>query len=268
MTLETLIHLPDFLLYAFAGGLLLAMISAPLGVFVVWQKQSYFGAALAHSALLGVSLGLWWQMDLTLAVIAVSILAALSIDWLTRHTRLPTDTLLGIFAHASLAFALIFISLKQPAQLDIMAYLFGDILSLQKAELVGIVLLGVWVTAFFWRHWSDMLNLTLNADLAQIEGVHTRQLQRHYLLLLAILIGLAIKVVGVLLITSLLIMPAASARRFARSPEGMLIGAIIMGGLSVLGGLLGSFLWDLPTGPAIVATATGFFLFSLFKRAR
>ncbi|KUJ71393.1 metal ABC transporter permease [Thiomicrospira sp. WB1] len=267
MSLDSLLTLPDFLLYAFAGGLLLAVIAAPLGVFVVWQKQSYFGAALAHSALLGVSLGLWWQLDLTLAVIAVSILAALSIDWLSRHTRLPSDTLLGIFAHASLALALILISLQQPTQIDLMAYLFGDILSLQTGELVGILILGLWIGRFVWRHWSDMLNLTLNSDLAQIEGIDTRALQRHYLLLLAILIGLAIKVVGVLLITSLLIMPAASARRFARSPETMLTGAMLLGVISVLGGLLASFLWDLPTGPAIVAAATVLFLTSLLKRA-
>jgi len=264
--LETLLTpWPTFVYLALIGGLWLALLSAPLGVFVVWQKQSYFGAALAHTALIGVSLGLWLQINITLAIVGVAVVAAWLIHALSGKTHLANDTLLGLFAHASLALALIMISLQPPTQVDIMAYLFGDLLSITAMDLGLMAGLSVWMGVFFLRHWSDMLNLTLNTDLAQVEGVPAKPVQKHYLLILAVLIALAIKMVGVLLITSLLIIPAASARRFARSPEGMLIGASTLGVLSVLLGMLGSFWWDLPSGPAIVITATVFFMFSLLK---
>lgn len=263
---ELLLNPPLFLIYALLGGLLIAFIAAPLGVFMVWQKQAYFGAALAHSALLGVGLGLLFSLNLTLSVILVSLSIAVGIHFLKAHSKLSSDTLLGILAHSSLAFGLILLSLQPQAQLNLMAFLFGDILSINQQDLIFISLLAVAVGLFFMRYWQALLNITLNAELAQIEGVQTQKVQLYYVLLLALMIAMAMKMVGALLITSLLIIPAATARKMAQSPEQMLVYSIIFGGLSVIFGVVISLFWDLPTGPSIVAIATLFFLISLTKR--
>ncbi|WP_321326648.1 iron chelate uptake ABC transporter family permease subunit [Thiomicrorhabdus sp.] len=257
--------LPDFMLFALIGGIGLAIISAPLGVFMVWQRQSYFGATLAHSALLGISIGLFLQLDLTLSVIIVSMLVAAMIFWLSHFKQLSSDTLLGILAHSSLAFGLILISLQDNIQVDLMSYLFGDILSINEVDLGLILLTSVLILLFYAQHWQSLLNVTLNPELAQVEGVNIKRVQLLFVLLLAFMIALSMKIVGVLLVTSLLIIPAAAARRLSSSPEQMLIYSILIGCLSILTGLLLSYQVDLPTGPSIVTTATIIFVLLLLK---
>lgn len=258
---------PEFLTFALLGGLGLALIAAPLGVFMVWQRQSYFGATLAHSALLGISLGLFWQLDLTVSVILLSMLIALLIHLLGQKTQLSSDTLLGILAHSSLALGLTLLSLQNTVQIDIMGYLFGDILNINRTDLILIASVGLITALFYWRHWRDLLNITLNPELAQVEGIAVRRVQLQYVLLLALMIALSMKIVGVLLVTSLLIIPAAAARKLARTPESMLAISMMLGIGSILLGLSVSITWDIPTGPAIVLVATAFFLLLLTKKA-
>jgi len=257
--------LPEFMLFALLGGIGLAIISAPLGVFMVWQRQSYFGATLAHSALLGISVGLFLQLDLTLSVIIVSMLVASGIFALSQYKQLSSDTLLGILAHSSLAFGLILISIQDNIQVDLMGYLFGDILSINMMDLGLILLTSLLILFFYLKHWQSLLNITLNPELAQVEGTSVKQVQFQFVLLLAFMIALSMKMVGVLLVTSLLIIPAAAARRLSNSPERMLIFSIIIGCLSIIGGLLSSYYIDLPTGPAIVMTATVIFVLLQLK---
>ncbi|MBN2646175.1 MAG: metal ABC transporter permease [Thiotrichales bacterium] len=259
-------ELSSFMLMALLGGLGLALISAPLGVFVVWQRQSYFGATLAHSALLGVSLALLMQTHLTLTLVIVSLLIAWGIFSLSHTKQLSADTLLGILAHSSLALGLIIISLQDSVQIDLMGYLFGDILSLNTTDLLLIGLTGGLIALFYWYHWQDMLNITLNSELAHVEGTPVKRVQLQFVLLLAFMIALSMKMVGVLLVTSLLIIPAAAARRLARTPEQMLLWSMLLGSLSVLLGILGSYWYDLPTGPAIVMAATLLFAVLLLKK--
>lgn len=257
--------LPDFMLLALLGGIGLAIISAPLGVFMVWQRQSYFGATLAHSALLGVSIGLYLQLDLTLSVVIVSMLVASGIFALSQYKQLSSDTLLGILAHSSLAFGLILISLQDNIQIDLMGYLFGDILSINTLDLTLILLTSLLILVFYIKHWQSLLNVTLNPELAQVEGVNVKQVQLLFILLLAFMIALSMKIVGVLLVTSLLIIPAAAARRLSNSPEQMLVMSIFIGVFSIIAGLSTSYYIDLPTGPAIVMAATIVFLLLQLK---
>ncbi len=259
--------LADFMIFALVGGLGIAIIAAPLGVFMVWQRQSYFGATLAHSALLGVSLGLFFQLDLTLSVILFSLVIAVAIHLLSRKSDLSSDTLLGILAHSSLALGLALLSLQDSVQIDIMGYLFGDILSITYSDLLLIGLVGLLTLAFYLKHWNNLLNLTLNPQLAQVEGTQVKQVQLMYVMLLALMIALSMKMVGVLLVTSLLIIPAAAARRLSRTPEAMLGYSILLGALSVILGLLTSLNWDIPAGPAIVLIATLIFSLLLIKKA-
>lgn len=263
-----MLEILDFMLLAIVGGIGLALISAPLGVFMVWQRQSYFGATLAHSALLGVSVALLLQTDLTLTVIVVSLLIAWGVYSLSHTRQLSSDTLLGILAHSSLASGLAVISLQNSVQIDISGYLFGDILSINQTDLVLIGITGILITAFFLKNWQAMLNITLNPDLAQVEGTHVKSVQLQFVLLLAFMIALSMKMVGVLLVTSLLIIPAAAARRLSGTPEQMLLWSLILGVISVVFGLSISYWQDIPTGPSIVIAATGIFLALLLKKAK
>lgn len=258
---------PDFMFMALIGGIGLAIISAPLGVFMVWQRQSYFSATLAHSALLGISIGLFLQTDLTLSVILTSMLVAAAIFILSQYRQLSSDTLLGILAHSTLALGLILISVQDDIQVDLMGYLFGDILSIDRFDLGMIGATSLLIMLFFHRHWHSMLNLTLNTELAQAEGVPVRRVQFQFVLLMAFMIALSMKMVGVLLVTSLLIIPAAAARKLSHSPEQMLGFSVLIGCLSIIGGLLSSYHWDLPTGPAIVMCATVIFLLLQLKKS-
>lgn len=252
-----------FIWLALAGGLLTAWIAAPLGLFVVWQRQAYFGETLAHSALLGVGLGLMLSINLSLAILITSFLLVISLHYLKRHTELANDTLLGILAHGSLASGLVVVALQTQVEIDIMSFLFGDILNLTPYDLMLMLVIASLVTWFFITQWHKLINLTLNAELAQVEGVAVSRLQLQMTLLLALVIAMSMKVVGILLITSLLILPAATARRWSSSPEQMLIYALLIASLAILLGLGLSWQIDVPTGPAIVVCALGLFLLTL-----
>lgn len=256
----------ELLLTLTATGVVLALTSGLLGVFVVWQKQAYFGATLAHTALLGVALGLLLQLDWQWMVILVALATGWGVHWLLGHTRLAADTLLGILAHTTLAVALVLLSYA-PVTFSLDSFLFGDILAVTRADLWTALGLLALTGLFVARNWRALLNLTLNEELAFAEGVPTRRVRLMLILLLALVIALSIKLVGVLLITSLLILPPAAARHFSRTPEQMLAGSMAIATASVVGGLALSWQLDWPAGPAIVVTATGFFLLALpFRR--
>ena len=247
--------LDDFFWFALFGGLGVAMTTGPLGCFVVWRRMAYFGDSLAHSALIGVALGLALSIDTTFGVLIACIAVAVTITLLQDQQRLATDTLLGILAHSSLAIGLVAVSFLDNVRIDLMAYLFGDILAIN-----GL--------AYIWR---PLLALSIHADIAHAEGVPVRATRLAFTLLLAIVIAIAMKIVGVLLIVSMLIIPAATARRFAQSPEQMAVLAAISGAIAVGGGLTASLHWNTPSGPSIVTAAFVLFLLAnvvglVFKR--
>ena len=252
-----------FLLRALVAGLGVAVVAAPLGSFIVWRRMAYFGDALSHAALLGVALGFAAGVSATLGILGVCLAFALFLTALAKQRRLAQDTLLGIMAHSTLSLGLVVLALMQTLQVDILSYLFGDILAVTNRDLVwilggGAVMLGL--LAYIWR---PLLAITVHEDLARVEGVAVDRVKLIFMLMIAFVIAMAMKIVGVVLITSLLIIPAATARRFARNPEGMALGALVAGCLSVLMGL-GLSLWhDVPTGPTIVVSAAILFLISL-----
>jgi zinc transport system permease protein len=257
--------MPEFLLRALLGGLGVALVAAPLGCFVVWRRMAYFGDSLAHSALLGVAGGALLGIDIRIGVIAVGIAIALILAGLERRARLATDTLLGIAAHGSLALGFIAITQTPGLRADVAGLLFGDILALSWADVGWIWAGALAVLAILAAIRRPLLLMTLDTDLAAAEGVATARLRIALMLLMVLAVALAMKAVGALLITALLLIPAATARRFARTPEGMAAGAAVAGALSVAGGLGASFGIDLPAGPGIVAVAL--LLFALTQLA-
>lgn len=254
--------MPEFLLNALVGGLVLAAMAGPLGAFVVWRRMAYFGDTLAHSALLGVALGLLLDLSLNLSVIVLCLLVAGLLVGLQRRRSLATDTLLGIMSHGTLALGLIAVTLLPDARIDLMGYLFGDLLAIRQQDLFWIAG-GCLVVAILLRWlWNPLLALTVNEELAEVEGVAVGPVRLGLMLLMALVIAVAMKVVGVLLITSLLIVPAASARRLAKTPEQMALYASLLGCLAVMLGLWLSWEFNTPTGPSVVVSAVGLFLAS------
>ena len=252
----------DFLLYAAIGGVLVALMAGVLGSFVVWQRLAYFGDTLAHSALLGIAFGLMLDIDPLLATVGGCLLLACLLVFMEQRRTLHSDTLLGILAHSSLAIGLVAVSLSDSTRLDLNAYLFGDLLAVGLSDLVlfGVVFTALGCTLAL--SWNGLLNLTVNTELAAVEGYPVKRLKLLLMCMIALLVAIAMKVIGVLLITALLIIPPASARRLASTPEAMALGAAMIGALSVLGGLALSFRFDTPAGPSVVVMATGLFIAS------
>jgi zinc transport system permease protein len=248
------------MLRALIAGLGVALVAGPLGCFVVWRRMAYFGAALAHSALFGVALGLLLGISPTLGIIAVSLAAALMLAGLQSQRQIASDTLLGILAHGMLALGLVATALIESARIDLMAYLFGDILAVGTADIIWILAGAVVALTALALIWRPLLAMTVHEELALVEGVPVVLTRLIFMLVIAIVIAVAMKVVGILLIVSLLIIPAAAARPFAQTPEHMALMAAVAGCIAVIGGLAASLAWDVPAGPAIVLVAVMLFL--------
>lgn len=256
----------EILFPAWLAGVFLTFITAPLGAFVVWRKMAYFGDTLSHSALLGVALGIFLQIDPYIAVILMTVILALCLVWLEQHSTHSVDTLLGIIAHCSLSLGVITISLLDNVRVDLMSYLFGDLLAIGFNDVLFIGIGVIGIATLLALYWKKLLAITVSPELAQIEGLNVARLRLLLMLLTALTIALSMKFVGALIITSLLIIPSATARRFAKTPETMVIYAIGLSILSVSGGLLLSVLKDTPAGPSVVVCAGTLFLLSLIKK--
>jgi zinc transport system permease protein len=256
----------EFILRAALAGIGVALAAGPLGCFVVWRRMAYIGDATAHAGILGVALSLALAIDVHIGVLAVAAAMALAVSTLTGRTY-AADTLLGVGAHSALAFGLVAVSFLPGARIDLMAYLFGDLLAVGRTDLLVIWGGAAAVLALLAARWSALLTATLNPDLAYASGIDPRREQRVLTLTLAIVVAVAIKVVGALLIAAVLIIPAAAARPFARSPEVMAALAALVGGVAVLAGLAASWRLDTPTGPTIVAVAALIFAASNLVRS-
>ena len=254
-----------FFIKALLGGIGLAAIAGPLGCFIVWRRMAYFGDALSHSALLGIALGLAFSISINLSVIIIGLLFALAIVFMQRRGVLATDTILGILSHSGLAFGLLAISLLATVRVDLYAYLFGDILSMNTQDLWLIYIGGMAILIALYYLWSKLLLFTLHEELAKAEGVNVLLINLSFMFMIALVVAMAIHIVGVLLITSLLVIPAAAARQLANSPKQMVIIASLIGIMAVIMGLFASLYIDLPTGPAIVASTSLLFVLSLLR---
>jgi zinc transport system permease protein len=258
----------DFVLRALVAGLGVAAVAGPLGSFVVWRRMAYFGDTLAHSALLGIALGILMRVDLNLAVVGVCVVLALLLVALQQQRQLASDTLLGIMSHGALSLGLVVLSLIETVRVDLMSYLFGDILAVTAGDIAWIWGGGALALLALAVLWRPLLAMTVHEELARVEGVNVAATRLLFMLLVALTIAVAMKLVGILLITSLLILPAAAARRFARSPEQMALLAALAGAAAVSLGLLASLRWDTPTGPSIVVAASALFALSAIAPRR
>jgi zinc transport system permease protein len=255
--------LDDFFIRALVAGVGVALTAGPLGCFVVWRRMAYFGDTMAHSALLGVALSLFFGVNLLISVFGVAVLVAVLLLLLQRRQSLSADALLGILSHSALAIGLVLVAFMSWVRIDLIAFLFGDILAVTRADIALIWGGGIVVLAAVAWLWRPLVASTVSEDVAEAEGMHPGRTRLFFMLLMALVIAIAMKIVGIMLITALLIIPAATARRFSASPEWMAVFSALIGAAAVIGGLFGSLTYDTPSGPSIVVAALLLFIVSL-----
>ena len=258
--------LDDFFVRALFAGIGIAIVAGPLGCFVVWRRLAYFGDTLAHSGLLGVTLGFVFSIDLSLSVFVISGIIAMLLLFLQKRTKLAGDSLLGLLAHSSLAIGLVFIALLTSIRFDLMGLLFGDILSVSVNDILIIWLGGGLLLLILFLIWKTLFAATINYDLANAEGMKPEIANYIFTIILAGIIAISIKMIGVLLITGLLLIPPAMSRNFSKSPKEMVIYSILGGIVSVIIGLFCSLELNTPSGPSIIVASMFLFIISLFYK--
>ena len=257
--------LDDFFIRALIAGLGVAIVTGPLGCFVIWRRLSYFGDTLAHSALLGVTLAYTLEFNIAFSVFVISSLIALILIQLQKRTNLPGDALLGLLAHSSLAVGLVVIGFLTFIRFDIMGLLFGDILAVTADDLLIIWIGGPLMLIVLKLIWKPLFASTVNYELAEAEGLNPDRAKAIFTILMAGIIAISIKMVGLLLITGMLIIPAAMARNISSSPQSMVICSVLGGLLSVILGLFTSLQFNTSSGPSIIAASLFLFILSLVK---
>ena len=254
--------LDGFIINALIAGICVSVIGGGLGCFVVWKKMAYFGDSLSHSSLLGIAIGISLGLNFTIGTFITCIIFASLLTYLQNKKILSNDTLLGILAHAALSIGIISISISnQYVNLD--AYLFGDILTVTSAETYWFISAAIIVFITLYMIWDRLILMTIDENIAKSEGVNTTIIHSIFLIVLVVFVATCVKVVGILLITSMLIIPAAASRQLTNSPTNMAFGSAVIAIISVFIGIFSSIIFDIPTGPSIIAILTIIFILTL-----
>ena len=255
----------DFFIRALIAGVGIALVTGPLGCFIIWRRLSFFGDTLAHAALLGVTMAVFFEINIAFSVFLISSVVALILLKLQQTTKLPGDALLGLLAHSSLAVGLVVIGFLTSIRFDVMGLLFGDILAVNQNDLLLIWIGGALILLILKFIWRPLFASTVNYELAEAEGMKPDKFNAIFTVLMAAVIAISIKIVGLLLITGMLIMPAAMGRNLSNNPQQMVILSVIAGLLSVIIGLFSSLQFNTPSGPSIITAALILFCFTLIK---
>lgn len=242
----------NFILNAILAGVGIALITGLLGCFVVWKKMAYFGDSLSHSAVLGIGIGLYLGINYNISIIFIILIFALLLSYLQNRSSFSNDTLLGILAHGSLSIGIIFISMSKNTNFNLEAILFGDILVVSKLEIYSIYLIAILVYVLIICNWKSLLLNIINKDLAKSQNINNFKMDLILTSLMALVIAVSIQIIGVLLIISMLIIPASTAKQLVNNPRNMVIISTIIAILTLLAGILLSYNFDIPSGPAII----------------
>jgi zinc transport system permease protein len=258
-----------FMQRALVAALLLGPICALLGVFVTARRMAFFSDTIAHGALTGVALGIWMGLsDPTPPMAVFSIVIAAGFLWLKENTELLSDTIMALLLSGSVALGILILSLNKASRGEIHGYLFGDILAISDSDLwAAAALLGVILFGLF-KALSPIALLTANEDLAHVSGISVRALNYAFILVLTITVAVSIRLLGIILVTSLLVVPAATARNLSGTLRQQLIWSALAGLVSAVGGTILSYRLDVPAGPTIVLGGIALFTISLITKAR
>ena len=261
--------MPDIFWQALCAGVGLTFLSGPLGVLTIWRRLAFLGDSLAHASILGVALGMLWQLNVSASIFVTVMAVALLLVWLLADRRVPSDTLLAVISSGALALGLLLVGMNTLSTQSYTTLLMGDILNVTRFEVISIWVAALVIGSVIKIFWERLIFISLDEALASVEGIAVRRLNALFCVLLALCIALGTKLVGVVLMSALLLIPAASSRILSNTPERMLFMSTVLGSFSILSGLLLSFYFDMPTGPAIVVVSVGlFFMMQILGRFR
>jgi len=256
-----------FMQRAIVGGIILGLILAFMGVFVVLRHMAFFGDGIAHASLAGIAIGVLAATNPIIIAIVYSVIIAIIIFYLERKTQLSSDVVIGIMFTASMALGVILISLKTGYQPELISYLFGNILSIQISELIVMIVFGVIVIAYLLIFYKQIAFIAFDEEGAKVNGINTHVLTLILYIALAVAIVLGVKILGIILVSALLIIPASIAKLVSKSFRNLIITGIGFSELIVLGGMGVSYYLDLPTGAVIILFgALIFFLVLLVQK--
>jgi zinc transport system permease protein len=255
--------LDDFLLRALFAGLIMVVIAAPMGCLMVWQRLAFLSDTLGHAAVMGVGLGLMLQIEPLYGVLAVALVIVFSLSRVSHFNNALSETTLAIISHTGLAGGIILVGLLPAPTVNLEAILFGDLLATTRGDLLNLLLTTIVLLVLLLRYWRAFVAVSVSREIAQAEGIEVRRVQALMYVMIALLVAVMMKVMGVLLIAAMLVIPTSSARLFSRSPEQMVLISGLYGLAALGGGLTGSFQFDWQTGPAIVISATLLLLLTL-----
>ncbi|MHA0898761.1 iron chelate uptake ABC transporter family permease subunit [Candidatus Liberibacter solanacearum] len=255
----------EFFIRALFAGIGIILSTGPLGCFIVWQRMTYFGDTIAHSALLGVAFSLMLNLPLPLCIFMVAALTSIILLQIQKSEFIASDAILGVITHSTISISLIMLSFMTWVNTDLTSFLFGDILAINTNDIIIIWSVGILNIVILIKIWKSLLATTVNYELAKAEGMQPEKVKLIFTMITALMISISIKFIGITLITSLLILPTVTARRFATSPENMVILTTVIGILGVILGLYGSLIFDTPSGPSIIITSLIFFILSFLR---
>lgn len=255
--------LDDFLLRSIAAGLIMVTIAAPMGCLMVWQRLAFLSDTLGHAAVLGVGLGLMLELLPIFGVLAVALLIVFSLSRVSSFNSALSETTLAIISHTGLAGGILMVGMLPSHTVNLEGILFGDLLATTRGDLLTLLLTTALLLVVLLRHWRAFVALSVSREIAQAEGMEVRKLQFLMYAMIALLVAVMMKVMGVLLIAAMLVIPTTSARLFSRSPEQMVALSACYGLAALAGGISGSYHFDWQTGPAIVVSATALLLLTL-----
>ena len=255
--------LDDFMVRAVIAGLIMVTIAAPMGCLMVWQRLAFLSDTLGHAAVMGVGLGLLLQLQPIFGVLAVALLIVFSLSRVTSFNTALSETTLAIISHTGLAGGIILVGLLPANTVNLEAILFGDLLATTTTDLASLLITTVLLLFVLLHHWRGFVAVSVSREMAQAEGIEVRKVQFLMYIMIALLVAVMMKVMGVLLIAAMLVIPTTSARLLSRSPEQMVLISALYGLGALGGGITGSFHFDWQTGPAIVVSATALLLLTL-----
>ena len=256
----------DFLVRSVLAGLIMILIAAPMGCLIVWQRLAFLGDTLGHAAVLGVGIGLMLEVKPIFGVLLIVVLLVVSLSRVSSFNNALTETTLAIIAHTGLAGGIILLGFVSDRSINLEAILFGDLLAISLDDLKALFFTTLILLAGLVIHWRSFVALSVSREIAQAEGIEVKKTQFLMYTMIALLVAVMIKVMGVLLIAAMLVIPTTSARLFSRGPEQMVVLSGFFGLGALFGGLAGSFHLDWQTGPSIVVCATLLLLASLVVR--
>jgi ABC-type Mn2+/Zn2+ transport system permease subunit len=254
-----------FMQRAFVAVLLLGVLCGVFGVFVVLRRMSFFADAIAHSSLAGIAIGILVGMSPNLATLISSLIVATVIATLSNRTKQSLDTVIGIAYALALSVGVMLLSISRGVATNLNTYLFGDILSVDWTMLAGIAVVTVVVLIALAKLWRSFVLMSLQSDVAAVQGIKVKQMEFVFMLLLAASVAVSIRVAGIILIGPLLIIPAATAKNVSRSLKETVMLSVIFALVAGVLGLMASYIFNVPSGPTVIVASGLLFFASLIK---